>query len=501
MAAGAQFKNQKGVVLLILIVVILLAASSYYISGVSINRVKTDKKIETQTSLKKAKDALIAYAVANWEVEGSMGSLGKLPCPDYNNASKEGAQDAPCGKAYANSIGYLPWRTLGLDVPKDGVSCMLYAVSPAYKKLPVAALNPDSYGQFQVVDENGAVLTGGTPEERPVAVIIAPGEPVAGQSRSFDGTTICGSDYDTIKNDLGAYLDNNGTTDNAALDTNTDNVMDQLVQVYVDSVSSANPINDRLITISHREIWSALQSTIDGAVFNDKMKSLTEALAICFANYGADNDEHLPMPASMDLNGEEYRWNVVYDDAGDFSTNFAGRLPYYVKRANDKLTNGKKDRIFHADNIYCDDIDLFSTAATDKISFSDDAGSDGGEFFDLWQNWKDHFFYAISQANRPSTDAVAACSSNCVQVNGNEYAGIIFFSGLIQNAQKRYTSLFDSAFTQDGDDDKDDAVNYLEENRPGLFPDPMGNGIYESAGAGSNDIMFCIKTDMSVVEC
>ena len=148
-----------------------------------------------------------------------------------------------------------------------------------------------------------------------------------------------------------------------------------------------------------------------------------------------------------------------------------------------------------------DEVDL------DVINDTDDDGSDNGEYFDLWQNWKDHFFYAISAHFKPSgVGSTTSCSSDCVKVSGTEYAGIIFFSGLKQAVagvdQTRYAPPFDGALALDGVDDKDDISNYLEDNNVADFPDNTGNADYDPVNAvSSNDVMFCIRQDMSVIEC
>jgi hypothetical protein len=432
-----------------------------------------------------------------------------LPCPDYNSAGVDGEQDGNCGNAYANAIGYFPWRTLGIDITKDSSgSCLLYAISPAYKTSPEAALNPDSYGQFRIVDNAGTILQGVDPEDRPIAVIIAPESPLPGQARENNPPTVCGSYYSNdISTLIAAYLDNDGMTSNAAIDPGTDNIIENFVAKSAASDEGSNPLNDSLITINHREFWGAMQSTIAGAAFNDRMKNLTEALAVCFAAYGDSNpNKNLPMPAPLNINGGEYRKNVDYDDSGDFTTAFAGRLPYDVDRANIEIPISNETYIF--DNTFCDDLSL-PIAGINDIHFTDDNGSDKGEYFDLWQNWKDHFFYAVSAQYKPggagSADSCSS-SSDCVKVSGTEYAGIIFFSGLKQAVsgvdQTRYAPPFDGLQALDGVDDKDDIANYLEDNNVVNFPDNTGNAVYDPVnGATSNDVMFCIEPDMDVVEC
>ncbi len=290
-------KKQRGVVLLIMAIIMILAASTFLLTRVSVDELRIERQNDTATALKNAKQALLAYAVSNWTLIGEGGKLGKLPCPDYNNSPAEGQEDGNCGNAYANAIGYYPWNTVGSDILSDSSgSCLLYAVSPAYKKSYPAALNPDSFGQFQIVDSSGVVIQGTSPEDRPIAVIIAPGGTLPGQARNNNDTTVCGFDY----NNIAAYLDNNGITDNAAINTGVDNVIDRFVQMSPGSDTEANPVNDRLVTITYNEFWDALQSTITSTEFDNRMRELTEALALCFAEFGKENTNHLPMPALLE---------------------------------------------------------------------------------------------------------------------------------------------------------------------------------------------------------
>ena len=486
--------RQDGVALLVLAILIAFTITAYYFSNISMLEVKLENDKQTRVALAKARQALLSYTVTNWQSNGRLSLIGQLPCPDWNNATPEGEQSAPCGLAFANGIGYFPWRTLNIDALYSGDGeCLLYAVSPAYKSAPVAAINPDSFGQFQIVDSAGAVVQGNVAEDRPVAIIFAAGKAIGGQVRNHANTSLCGLDYGNIA----AYLDDDGTTDNAAINPAVNNVIDRFVQRYDGSEQGVNPLNDSLITITHEDLWLALDDAITSAGFVTAMRNLTEAVAMCFAEYGANNtDNNLPMPAALDLNGGEYRRNTDYDDSANFTTAFAGRLPYDVSNANG-VTGVTEGRIFS--NTFCDAIDLTSTIAiNESINFSNDTGSDTGEYFDLWQNWKDHFFYAVSKRFKPDGSGSAApCDpggSDCVDVNGAKYAGIIFFSGLKQGVQSRYAPPFEA-------DEKDDINNYLENGNAADFPDNSGNGSYDIVGGISNDIMFCIREDMSVVEC
>jgi len=489
-------KKQQGLALLVLVIVIFLAMSTYYFSSVSMVEVKADKIEKTQAALKRAKQALLAYAMTRGYSAGEAGKIGKLPCPDYKSNGVAGEQDGNCGSAYTNAVGYFPWRTVGIKIPRDSSgSCLLYAVSPAYKTSPVAALNPDSYGQFRIVDGSGATVQGVLPEDRPVAVIFAPEPTLPGQTRENNSGITCGSYYGNNTSNLtAAYLDYDGTTNNAAINTGVS--IQRFVAAYAGSDEASNPLNDRLITISHREFWDAMKSTITSSAFDTRMRNLTEAIALCFAKYGDKNSDHLPMPAVRNLNGGEYRRSADYNDSGNFNQAFAGRLPYIVSMANARLANGNNNKIFS--NAYCDALDLPSTTTiAEAINFGDDAasdsGSDQGEYFDLWSNWKDHFFYAVSKDFNPDS-AASGCSGDCVRVKGIEYAAIVFFSGSKLAGQPRYAPPFEA-------DNKANVANYLENNNAAKFPDNGGDANYNGVTGSSNDIMFCIKPDMSVVPC
>ena len=116
----------------------------------------------------------------------------------------------------------------------------------------------------------------------------------------------------------------------------------------------------------------------------------------------------------------------------------------------------------------------------------------------LWQNWKDHFFYAVagdyvaSPANLP-TPAVGACT-NCLTANAaaTPYAAIVLFSGERVAGQTRTVGPNDA-------DTKQTITNYLEGNNANNFPDAAGNGDYQTGTI--NDIAYCINEDMSVIPC
>lgn len=141
-------------------------------------------------TLAEAREALLGYIVTRDATHP--GKYGFLPCPDIDatGSTAEGeAHETNCGARYRNMLGRFPWRTLGM-APGRGKSgeCLWYAVSGAWKAAAAnepELLNTDSSGQFRVLAADGSTLiAGATAGERPVAVIIAPGPPIAGQTRT-----------------------------------------------------------------------------------------------------------------------------------------------------------------------------------------------------------------------------------------------------------------------------------------------------------------------------
>ena len=117
------------------------------------------------------------------------------------------------------------------------------------------------------------------------------------------------------------------------------------------------------------------------------------------------------------------------------------------------------------------------------------------EYYKLWQNWKDHIFYSVSEAYVPSNDATQpSCNgTNCITVNGTEYAAVIMHSGMRFDWQTRNDPV-------NGDiDTKNDMMNYIEITYP-VTDD--GTGDFTLA-VGSNDIAFCVTdtNPLTVVKC
>ena len=507
-----NISGQKGIVLLIFAIILSMAVIAYFLSGLSSQELIQNQTVSTSKSLSRAKQALLAYAASRADVATPSvqpGRLGFLPCPANNNG--EGNSVGSCGASNTAYLGWFPWRSLGLPPLKDeSGTCLLYAVSGSYKFNPPAdMLNEDSYGMFQIVDESLNIVQGVDPEDRVVAIVFAPGKALPGQARNYTAGTQCGNDIDNF----GAYLDSFEAIDNSDVISGTEDRIDQFIHATAESMAhdAENPRNDRFITVTRDEIWSAvmLRDEFDASLTTgaSKTRRVTEALARCLAQYGNGNaNSHLPFPAPFDLGGNDYRDKDSYDDASVASGQHFGRFPYIVDSADSVIPGTaaaielfNKDFFAPPENPPASDIfdcntlpigyptgpaaDLRSTTSEDRI---------------YWENRKDHLFYAVSNDYRPSDvpaddlAGVPRCAGGCLTVNGIQYAAVVIYSGdkLVGLGQLRQVAPSDTVET------KNNFTHYVEVvNASGT-----GTGNYTPTG---NDVMFCVTdtNPLSVVAC
>lgn len=275
-------KKQQGAVLLIMMVSLIIAVSVYFLSGVSLNEQAANQQKKTRVALAKAKQALIDYAASYYERQ-SAGDYGVLPCPELSGSISNGRQQTPnCGSQNVNVIGRLPWYTLGLPPLQDASGeCLWYAVSGGYKfgtsaKTPM--LNDDTPGMFQLVDENSNLIAGALPEDRPVALVIAPGPPLANQTRpAADNNVFCHVDRATV--DINQYLDTFSGVDNTAVAS----TVDTIDSFMTSAVRQGGNINDQIIAIYPADIFNAIRRNQS---YGQRMADLTQIAAQCIGAYG-----------------------------------------------------------------------------------------------------------------------------------------------------------------------------------------------------------------------
>lgn len=173
---GKTSRSQAGIALLMLLFLIIGIGATLLLSSLSPGQQQREQNMRTQAALRQAKEALIAWSVAH------PSNPGWLPCPEDTSVigmPSEGKADTTCSNATA-SIGRIAWRTLGLSEPRDATGEQLwYVLSPGFRNTPPLGSAGIANGQLQLDGAYNGVA----------ALIIAPGSPLPGQTRTPPSST------------------------------------------------------------------------------------------------------------------------------------------------------------------------------------------------------------------------------------------------------------------------------------------------------------------------
>lgn len=225
------------------------------------------------TALERAKESLLARAVSDLNRPGS------FPCPDFatdsdglKNHPGDGRADMLIGSFCPSIVGWLPWVTLDQAELRDGSGNLLwYALDPAFRDDDNAPAINDRTQSTLTLDGDGDI----------VALIIAPGAPLADQNRLKPARI---SDYLEGKNS----------------------------QANAEFQQKNLPGNDLVLSITRQELLSALGLRV------------ASTLKRCLQQHGATtySGGHYPWPAPLDAsNGLSRRGN------------YFGRLPLLAASA------------------------------------------------------------------------------------------------------------------------------------------------------------------------
>jgi hypothetical protein len=511
--------KQSGAALLALLLVLVTASSYMLVTRLNESARLAEDYAATMKSLNLAKRALIGYAVTYHDVY-SAGNFGILPCPETNSSSEEGNQSGTCGSRNVNSLGMLPWQTLGLSPLKDGNGqCLWYAVSGAFKGGSTKAemVNEDSTGTFQIIAADGStVLAGSTAASRPAAVIIAPGRALSHQSRAPAEGTICGNDYGANQYlTASAYLDAQYPDDpdsgimNYSL-SGTADAVDQFIQA---SDLGDEDFNDVMVYITADDIFNAVKTRAD---YDDKLYvytaagNLTRLVAECLAayaihvnTYGTGDDDRYVLPWPAPLTVSDYRDSDDYTDYAytgssvNSGNNLSGRVPIVIDDTNNELS-----------------ITAGQAPDDNLIDFCIGKGVLDADDKKLWENWKDHLYYALGEPFQPiGTGSLCGQGVRCITMNYNyatgttrDYAGVVKFSA---------SALGSAGQARSESSDRATLSNYLENitgtNNTDNYVDGAGDSTkrYDYDGTIStarNDIYYCINDndgtyDFDVCKC
>ncbi|MEO1202953.1 MAG: hypothetical protein AAFX10_09605 [Pseudomonadota bacterium] len=471
---GSLPARQQGAALLLIMLAMLVAATAAIVTRLSTDQLRNREVTAGAHYLSAARSALLAYATIRPDLPGGGPEL--LPCPDLDDSGglAEGeSHEASCGAAGQTVVGRVPWRTLGIEPPRDGSgACLWYVVSGSWKAAGAATtgmVNPDNNGLLELWGvESAAVVAGRTPAERPVAAILAPGRPLPGQNRSAAGNRQCSADFNAAN-----FLDTDAGTgiSNASFPGAADRVGYLAV-----TAGRSDDHNDRIALITRADLETIITRRPD---FDQDIRALGLAVAECLADFGRNNsggasDLRLPWPAPMRL--ADYRLDSLYDDVNVGV--LSGRVPDTVDDSGSEIGNS------------------IARVLTDCDPARVPAWS--VDMLDRWRNWKDHFFYLVAQDFAPDASIPSACV-DCPTVNSaGRYAAVVAFAGsrLEALAQVRDAPPTDA-------DTRDDIGNYLEAANASAFPYTSGpvDLTARTPDASFNDILFCIDESLAVSEC
>ncbi|MCZ6773045.1 MAG: hypothetical protein O7G83_13860, partial [Proteobacteria bacterium] len=267
-------RRQRGVIILVVMLIALSASSFVMLKALNANvthAVSAD--LDTKQALMEAKQALIGYAVAYADGTHAVDKgPGHLPCPDTAGGNDQGVAESECLLTNDDETGRLPFRTLGVSELTDGSGAALwYAVSNNHRSAATPPLNSDTAGTLSV--DGGSDV---------VAVIIAPGAALEGQSRDMSSAYYAS-----------AFLEGN----NASLGDSA----------FVSGGDA--PFNDQIAVITRTELMQVIEDSV--------LNQVAGALNAYFKDPDADDVngvDSVGCPGDKPNCDDGYPWLRAFDD-------------------------------------------------------------------------------------------------------------------------------------------------------------------------------------------
>lgn len=212
------------------------------LSTLSSSNAATQQAIKTQLALKEAKEAVLGYILLD-DQDGGTEKPGSLPCPDRNNDNSSNRFDYAFGNCIGSIYTYrFPGENFRTGELRDSANEKLwYAISPEFRAGSTKPLNSLNTGTLSIDDKEGYV-----------AVLIAPGKPLAGQNRNNPAARL-------------AYLESQAAENPFQFLSGSDD----------ETGGSAERFNDRLVGISKKE-W---EDTLLRRVSAEVIKAINEKKA------------------------------------------------------------------------------------------------------------------------------------------------------------------------------------------------------------------------------
>lgn len=260
--------------MLVFLVIILLALGYKVVDSTSTVQIEQSREAKTQEALAQAKAALIAWSVLRADAsETNNHRPGTLPCPDLSDSmiNAAGFEADACSVGGVNpTIGRLPWSALGTDDLRDSDGERLwYALSNNFRRpgLSNTPINSDTQSTLRLYASDGTTLLT-PPGEELAAIIFSPGLPMSWQNRLND------------PNNAANYLEAGNGQNNA-------NANGPFIVGPAKDAQGNMIVNDRIITISVRELISAVEKRV--------LKEAQNKLA----DYATANNGKYPNPSKF----------------------------------------------------------------------------------------------------------------------------------------------------------------------------------------------------------
>jgi hypothetical protein len=217
--------HQRGAAVLILMLIVMLGLITIFSFRMDHKGPELSADRKTALALAQAKEALLGRAAKDSNHPGS------LPCPDIDNSG-----DLVLGTDYnygtgscRASLGWIPWKTLDMgDTSNDPTQRLWYLQSSSFMDL-----NNTAQSSSINTTISGTLSTKG--QSNLVAIIVAPGTPLTGQSRSTTPPFNSTADY-------AKYIEG----------------YDPASPTIINSAALSSTYNDRIITISDKELFSVV---------------------------------------------------------------------------------------------------------------------------------------------------------------------------------------------------------------------------------------------------
>ncbi len=254
-----QARRQRGVALILFATVLVLGVAWFTVGALGKAAPTTaERDLKTGAALFAAKQALLSY-VAQYAARTDHSVPGRLPCPEPLSpaAGSEGEAASSCSNTTVE-FGRLPWKTIGIDQPRDGYGETLwYVLGPGFRSSPI---NFGSPGQLTV---DGAASAA-------VALIIAPGPALNNLAQSGTPTSPCVKQNQATNRYTTPY-----SLANFAECFNTSSSPASFV-----TTASSTWFNDRVITITANDVMDAIAGPVA-----DRMQ---RQVAVALRNWDSD---------------------------------------------------------------------------------------------------------------------------------------------------------------------------------------------------------------------